>query len=149
MMSIAGVLAFLSQLVLGPFAGVWVDRLNRKAVIIAADLFIGLAALVFALFFLLGNPPYWSVCMVLGIRAVGNVFHSPAIQAAVPMLVPQQELVRANGRSQQQSVQHPIYRLYAGNHRPGTDGACFFPDRKPQFSDYAFGIAHSRPNCRK
>ncbi|EGO63112.1 MFS transporter [Acetonema longum] len=100
MMSIAGVFAFLPQLVLGPFAGVWVDRLNRKTVIIAADLFIGLVALVFAFFFLFGNPPYWSVCVVLGIRAVGNVFHSPAIQAAVPMLVPQQELVRANGWSQ-------------------------------------------------
>ena len=100
MMSIAGVFAFLPQLILGPFVGVWVDRLNRKAVIIAADLFIGMAALVFALFFLFGSPPYWSVCVVLGIRAVGNVFHSPAIQAAVPMLVPQQELVRANGWSQ-------------------------------------------------
>lgn len=100
MMSIAGVFAFLPQLILGPFAGVWVDRLNRKIVIIAADLFIGLVALAFAFFFLYGNPPYWSVCVVLGIRAVGNVFHSPAIQAAVPMLVPQKELVRANGWSQ-------------------------------------------------
>lgn len=100
MMSIAGVFAFLPQFILGPFVGVWVDRLSRKTVIIAADLFIGLAALVFALFFLFDSPPYWSVCVVLGIRAVGNVFHSPAIQAAVPMLVPQHELVRANGWSQ-------------------------------------------------
>lgn len=100
MMSIAGVSAFLPQLILGPFVGVWVDRLSRKTVIIAADLFMGLAALVFALFFLFDQPPYWSVCAVLGIRAVGSVFHSPAIQAAVPMLVPPQELVRANGWSQ-------------------------------------------------
>ena len=100
MMSIAGVFAFLPQLILGPFVGVWVDRLSRKTVIIAADLFIGLVALVFALVFLFDTPPYWSVCVVLGIRAIGNVFHSPAIQAAVPMLVPQQELVRANGWSQ-------------------------------------------------
>ncbi|MEG6521936.1 MFS transporter [Desulfotomaculum sp. 1211_IL3151] len=100
MMSIAGVFAFLPQLILGPFVGVWIDRLSRKTVIIAADLFIGLAALVFALFFLYDQPPYWSVCVVLGIRAVGNVFHSPAIQAAMPMLVPQQELVRANSWSQ-------------------------------------------------
>jgi DHA3 family macrolide efflux protein-like MFS transporter len=42
MMSIAGLVAFLPQLILGPFAGVWVDRLNRKTVIIAADLFLGL-----------------------------------------------------------------------------------------------------------
>ena len=99
-MSIAGLFAFLPQLLLGPFVGVWVDRMKRKYVIIGADLFNGLAALVFALYFLIGTPPYWSVCAVLAARAVGNVFHSPAIQAAVPMLVPPEDLVRANGWSQ-------------------------------------------------
>jgi len=52
MMSIAGVFVFLPQFILGPFVGVWVDRLSRKTVIIAADLFIGLAALVFS-----ASPP--------------------------------------------------------------------------------------------
>ncbi|MGI6280303.1 MAG: MFS transporter, partial [Acutalibacteraceae bacterium] len=99
-MSFAGLVAFLPQLILGPFVGVWVDRISRKTVIIAADLFIGLVALIFALFFLFGSPPFWSVCVCLGIRAIGSVFHSPAIQAAVPMLVPQNELVRANSWSQ-------------------------------------------------
>lgn len=100
LLSLAGFLAFLPQLVLGPFAGVWIDRLKRKTVIIGADLFIALAAGVFALLFLFGTPPYWAACVVLGVRAVGNVFHTPAIQAAVPMLVPGEQLVRANGWSQ-------------------------------------------------
>jgi DHA3 family macrolide efflux protein-like MFS transporter len=100
MLSLAGLFAFLPQLILGPFAGVWIDRLKRKTVIIGADIFIACAAGVFALLFLFGRPPYWSACMVLGARAVGNVFHTPAIQAAVPMLVPGEQLVRANGWSQ-------------------------------------------------
>lgn len=100
MMSFAGLLAFLPQLILGPFAGVWVDRMSRKAVIICADLFIGLAATLFAISFSIWDPPYWSACVVLGVRAVGSVFHTPAIQAAVPMLIPKEELVRANGWSQ-------------------------------------------------
>lgn len=100
MMSLAGLLAFLPQLLLGPFAGVWVDRLSRKTVIICADLFIGLVATILAISFFFWNPPYWSVCVVLGIRAIGSVFHTPAIQAVVPMLVPKEELVRANGWSQ-------------------------------------------------
>lgn len=99
-MALAGLFAFLPQLLLGPFAGVWVDRLKRKTVIICADLFMGLVATVFAGVFLLGKPPFWSACLVLGIRAVGNVFHTPAIQAAIPMLVPSDQLVRANGWSQ-------------------------------------------------
>lgn len=100
MLSVAGLFAFLPQLILGPFVGVWVDRLRRKTVIICADLFIGLVAFIFSLFFFFGSPPYWSACVVLGIRSIGNVFHTPAIQAAIPMLVPSEELVRANGWSQ-------------------------------------------------
>lgn len=99
MMSIAGLFAFLPQLLLGPFVGVWIDRIKRKTVIICADLFQGLIALAFALFFLTGNPPHWSACVVLGVRSLGSVFHTPAISAAVPMLVPEKELVRANGWS--------------------------------------------------
>lgn len=100
MMSMAGLVAFLPQLILGPFAGVWIDRMRRKYVVIAADLFIGLVAAGFAVFFAAGSPPVWTVCLVLGIRAVGEVFHTPAIQALIPMMVPQEELMKANGWSQ-------------------------------------------------
>jgi len=74
MMSMAGLVAFLPQLILGPFAGVWIDRMRRKYVVIAADLFIGLVAAGFAVFFAAGSPPVWTVCLVLGIRAVGRYF---------------------------------------------------------------------------
>ena len=100
MMALSGFLAFLPQLLLGPFAGVWIDRLKRKYVVIAADMFIGLVALAFAAYFHFAQPPYWTACVVLGLRAVGGVFHTPAIQAIVPLLVPKEELVRANGWSQ-------------------------------------------------
>lgn len=100
MMSLAGLFAFLPQLLLGPFAGVWIDRLRRKTVIISADLFIGIIAALFALSFVVWTPPYWLVCVVIGVRAVANVFHTPAIQAVVPMLVPGEDLVKANGWSQ-------------------------------------------------
>ena len=100
MMSMAGLVAFLPQLLLGPFAGVWIDRCKRKHVVILADLFIGLVAAGFALYFMAGNPPVWTVCLVLGVRAVGGVFHTPAIQALIPMLVPQDNLMKANGWTQ-------------------------------------------------
>lgn len=99
-LSLAGLFAFLPQLILGPFAGVWIDRLKRKNVIIAADALMALAAGVFALLFVFGKPPYWVAYAVLCLRAIGGVFHTPAIQAAVPMLVPAEQLVRANGWSQ-------------------------------------------------
>lgn len=100
MMAFSGLMAFLPQLILGPFAGVWIDRLKRKYVVIAADLFMGIAALIFAGCFLIGEPPYWSACVVLLIRGIGNVFHTPAIQSIMPLLVPSDKLVKVNGFSQ-------------------------------------------------
>lgn len=100
-LAFSGLVAFLPQLILGPFAGVWIDRLNRKWVVIGADMFMGLIAVVFAVvFWQMKEPPFWSACLVLGVRAVGDVFHTPAIQAIIPTLVPKEELMRANGWSQ-------------------------------------------------
>lgn len=100
MMALSGLMAFLPQLILGPFAGVWIDRLKRKNIVICADLFMGIAALAFAGCFLIGQPPYWSACIVLLIRGVGNVFHTPAMQSIVPLLVPSDKLIKANGWAQ-------------------------------------------------
>lgn len=100
LMALAGLMAFLPQAVLGPFAGVWIDRLKRKKVVILADLFQGLVAVGFAAWFLVAEPPHWTACVVLGVRAIGGVFHTPAIQALIPQLVPQEELVRAGGWQQ-------------------------------------------------
>lgn len=96
----AGLMAFLPQLVLGPFAGVWVDRLSRKKVAVTADILMGISAAVFALLFFMYDMPYWTVGFLLLVRAIGGVFHTPAIQSIVPMLVPKEQLLRANGISQ-------------------------------------------------
>ena len=101
MLAFSGLLAFLPQMLLGPFAGVWIDRLKRKTVLIGADLFTGLVATAFAaMFFVMEQPPYCTACVALGLRAVGGVFHTPAMQATIPLLVPREELVRAGGWGQ-------------------------------------------------
>lgn len=99
-MSMAGLVSMLPQAILGPFAGVWIDRIKKKSIVIGADMFMGLAALIIAGVFYVGQPPYWSVFVVLLVRGIGNVFQGPAMQAVVPMLVPTEELVRVNGWSQ-------------------------------------------------
>ncbi len=100
MLALVGLAAFLPQIVLGPFAGVWIDRMKKKTVMLVADLFIGLVALGFSVFFFLGTPPYWTVCLVAGLRAAGGALHTPAAQAATPLLVPEAALVKANAWSQ-------------------------------------------------
>ena len=100
MLSVAGLSSYLPQLFLGPFVGVWLDRLKRKYVVIFADLFMGLVAMGLSLWFLFGNPGYLVVIAALFLRSLANVFHTPSIQAIVPLLVPEEELVKANSWNQ-------------------------------------------------
>lgn len=99
-MSIANLVAFLPQFILGPFIGVWIDRMKRKPIIICSDLFVGAAALITSLAFMVWHPTYIFIYIVLGLRSIGNMFHQPAMQAIIPLLVPSEKLVKANGWGQ-------------------------------------------------
>ena len=99
-LAIAGICAFLPQAVLGPFAGAWIDRLSRRKVMIAADSFIAVVSLLFMLAVLNGEPPVWMFFLVLCLRAAGGVFHAPALQASIPMIVPKQYIERVSGINQ-------------------------------------------------
>ncbi|GHV76991.1 MFS transporter [Spirochaetia bacterium] len=94
------VLSLIPSVFIGPFAGALVDRLKRKTVIISADLFTGVIALLFSLLFSIGEPPVYMIGIVLFMRSIGNIFHSPAIQATMPLLVPKEQLIKANSINQ-------------------------------------------------
>ncbi|MEU0878801.1 MFS transporter [Lentzea sp. NPDC005914] len=81
---------YLPVLVLGPMAGVLVDRLDRRRVMIAADLFRGAAVAAM----LVGTPAAIYVAVVA--ESVGAVVFRPAAQAHVPAVVGAAELSSAN-----------------------------------------------------
>lgn len=97
-LTIASVVSFIPNMVIGPFAGVWIDRLNRRTVMIAADGVVAFSSVILgAAFLLIDVPPVWFIYLILFLRGLGNTFHGPAIQAAIPMLVPTEMLVKAGG----------------------------------------------------
>ncbi len=94
----ASIVAFLPSMLIGPFAGVWIDRYNRRTVMIAADGLVALSsAILGAAFLLMEAPPIWFIYLTLFLRGLGNTFHGPAMQAAIPMLVPTEMLTKAGG----------------------------------------------------
>ncbi|WP_162012460.1 MFS transporter [Streptococcus sp. S784/96/1] len=99
-MVIAALFTFLPNVLLGPLAGVLVDKLKRKFVIITSDLFSGVLAVFLALFFSSGHSSYAIVCLTLGLRTIASAFQIPAIKAVMPVLVPKEELTRANSISE-------------------------------------------------
>lgn len=96
----ASIVGFLPQALIGPFAGVWVDRYNRKIVMILADFLVALSSVVLGVAFLLKEPSVSFIYGILFIRALGSTFHAPAFQATIPMLVPPEDLVKAGGFGQ-------------------------------------------------
>ena len=90
-------LNYLPMVVLGPFVGPFVDRWNRKLIMIFADLFTMLLTLVLVILFLTDTIQVWHIYVVMVGRAIGNTFQWPAVGASIPMIVPEEHLTRANG----------------------------------------------------
>ncbi|HAQ40599.1 TPA: macrolide efflux MFS transporter Mef(A) [Clostridioides difficile] len=108
-LSIASLIGFLPYAVLGPAIGVLVDRYNRKTIMIIADLIIAIAGAVLAFIALYMEIPIWMIMVVLFIRSVGTAFHSPALSAVTPLLVPEDQLTKCAGYSQSlQSISYII-----------------------------------------
>jgi MFS transporter, DHA3 family, macrolide efflux protein len=96
----AMLVAFLPPIFLGPLIGPLVDRWNRKLIMISADLFIMLMTVGLVVLFLTETIQVWHVYLAMVLRAVGQSFHFPAMQAAIPMIVPEKDLSRAAGLTQ-------------------------------------------------
>ena len=99
-LAVASIVGLVPQVILGPLAGVLVDRWNRRRVMLAADLVVALATLGLAIIFWSGGAELWHVYVALFIRALGGSFHGPAMSASTSLMVPQDQLTRIQGLNQ-------------------------------------------------
>lgn len=99
-LSMAMLAGFLPNAVLGAVAGTLVDRISRKLAMIGADLFIAAVSLALVFAALQGNLPTWLIMTVLAVRSIGTAFHTPAISAATPLIVPAEALTKCAGYTQ-------------------------------------------------
>jgi MFS family permease len=99
-LAIATLCFALPQVLLAPVAGALVDRWDRRATMLAADLGAGLATLGVAVLHFGGALEVWHVYALVGFGAIANTFQGPAWMASVPLLVPKRHLGRANGMVQ-------------------------------------------------
>src|SRR5579883_912679 len=81
-------------LLVAPFAGVMVDRWDRRGTMIAVD--IGRALAVFSLLLPHGPAPLWMFYAVLFINSALSSFFAPARAAFVTQLVSRREFMRTN-----------------------------------------------------
>jgi len=96
----AMLVTFLPPIFLGPLIGPLVDRWNRKLIMISADSFVALITVGLVVLFLTHTIQVWHLYLALFFRAVGQAFHFPALQSAIPMIVPEKNLARTSGLTQ-------------------------------------------------
>jgi len=88
------------SILIAPLAGGYVDRWNRKAIIVLADLFRGAVVLAIAALAIRGTLEVWQILLATALMSVVSVFFGPAVQATIPNLVRRTEITRANSLSQ-------------------------------------------------
>lgn len=94
------VCSYLPQFLISFAAGVWADRHSRKKLIIGADSLIALVTFLMVL----AIPHITDQTVILGgllvmsvIRSLGAGVQTPAVNAVIPQLVPEDQIMRFNG----------------------------------------------------
>ena len=96
----ASIMEWLPRVVIGPFAGVLVDRWNRRLVMISADTLTALATGAIILLGWFGVIEVWHIYLLMLIRSLGGAFHLPAMLASTSLMVPENQLARIQGLNQ-------------------------------------------------
>jgi predicted MFS family arabinose efflux permease len=91
------VLQVLPVAIVGPAAGVVVDRFDRRRIMIAADLVRGFAVL--GLLLVRTPETVWFAYVVTAVQVSASGFFEPARSSTVPMIVERDRLVAANAIS--------------------------------------------------
>lgn len=105
----------LPAILFSPFAGVIVDRYNRRTVMIVSDSIAGLGTLTMFFLYLTGMMEIWHLYIILSISSVASSMQFPAYQAAIATLVKKESLGRASGLVQvAESISIIVAPLLAG-----------------------------------
>ena len=92
--------SYLPQFLISFFAGVWADRYNRKKLIILADGVITIATFIMFWVMPMISSDFVSLSALLVIsiiRSIGAGVQTPAVNAVIPHLVPEEYLMKYNG----------------------------------------------------
>jgi hypothetical protein len=84
-------------LLISPFAGVMVDRYDRKLMMMVSDLGAGLATIGILAVLYFDVWQFWHMYVASVIFGLGNAFQWPAYSAAISTMIPKEQLGRANG----------------------------------------------------
>jgi DHA3 family tetracycline resistance protein-like MFS transporter len=99
-MGVVGIAMTVPTIVFLLVGGALSDRLNRRHLMLAADIARMLAVAALAALSLTGALLIWHVAVLVAVYGTGQAFFAPAFDAIVPDLVPSCQLAQANALDQ-------------------------------------------------
>ncbi len=95
-LALIGVFYLVPLLALSPVVGVMVDRYDRKLMMMLSDLSAGLVTIVIFVLYATGNLEIWHLYITALISGIFQGFQWPAYNAAISVMIPKEQYVRAN-----------------------------------------------------
>ncbi|OOB78237.1 MAG: hypothetical protein BEN18_01135 [Epulopiscium sp. Nuni2H_MBin001] len=95
MVSIIAILNILPTIILMPIAGVWVERWQKKSVLIYSDLIRGLLMILLGICFIF-QFNFALICVVSVLLGIAEAFFRPSIITLVPLIIKEKLLIRAS-----------------------------------------------------
>ena len=88
--------ALIPWIAISLLAGPFIDRLNRKKIIIFADFFQALLTFILILMFVFNLTSVWGVISLIVLREMFQAIHQPTVGAIIPVMIPKDKLSRMN-----------------------------------------------------
>jgi DHA3 family macrolide efflux protein-like MFS transporter len=99
-LSMTSLFNILPAVIIAPIAGTFVDRNNRKWIMIVSDLVTGLVRLLGVFLFASGLIQVWHIYAMIFISSAAGAFQGPANTASSALMVPRKSLSRVAGMNQ-------------------------------------------------
>ena len=102
-MATVAICSSLPAIILGPFAGTYVDRVDKRKLLILMDLGRGILIIVPGVLYFLNQLQVWHIFVIAAFLSSMSTFFNPALATFIPVIVNKEQLVRANSISQMSS----------------------------------------------
>lgn len=88
--------AVLPKIFISPFAGTFIDRHDRRKILIITDVISGITILLIGIAIIIGVIEIWMVIIAGIIVGTCDCFFNPTINSSIPDVVPKSKLIKAN-----------------------------------------------------
>lgn len=105
----------IPRVLISPFAGIWVDRFNRKTLMLMGDSVAGCSTIALLVLFITGHLQIWHLYVSGAVNGLFGYIQGLAYSASLSLMVPEQHYTRASAlESLQLSGSYVLAPVMAG-----------------------------------